>query len=33
MHLEDFMKFVDKTIDELILYAQMHAGRTIQTMD
>ncbi|MDI9877102.1 hypothetical protein [Flectobacillus rivi] len=27
MHLEDFIKFVDKTIDELILYAQMHAGK------
>ncbi|MDI9868665.1 hypothetical protein [Flectobacillus roseus] len=27
MHLEDFIKFVDKTIDELILYAQLHAGK------
>jgi hypothetical protein len=27
MHLEDFIKFVDKAIDELILYAQLHAGK------
>jgi hypothetical protein len=27
MNLEDFLIFVDKTIGELILYAQMHSGK------
>jgi hypothetical protein len=27
MSLEDFLKFVDKTIGELILYAELHAGQ------
>lgn len=26
MNFEEFIAFVDKTIDELVLYAQMHAG-------
>jgi hypothetical protein len=27
MSLEDFLKFVDKTIGELILYGQLHSGK------
>ena len=27
MKLEDFLKFIDKTIGELILYAELHSGK------
>lgn len=33
MNLEDFLQFVDKTIKELVLYAELHADKSFSDYD
>jgi hypothetical protein len=33
MSLKDFIQFVDKTLGELILYAELHAGQRFRDCD